>query len=256
MKKKRWIVVCGAMFALAFLLAVINNFTGNPISASLAKKAAGKYLDETYGDLSLQIGNADYNFKVGEYHIFVQSSVSGDTAFTIAADRGGRIIRDDYQSEVEEHVTTYRRLDQELRETAWEIIGGGLDYDFEYLSFSFGEESHLMELELDMKLDIQKPPFPLIVNVTLFSDEVSYGNIAEVSKSLESVLNEQGVPVRDYCVRILPRSAKSEKGNQAVSWANSISVSYFPAERMDEVPLAQVMEEFEVERVEVQKKQK
>ena len=106
-----------------------------------------------------------------------------------------------------------------------------------------------MKFERDMKLDIHNPPLPLTVDVTLFNNDVSYSKIAEVAKALETILKEQDIPINDYCIHILPLSAKPQNKDQAVSWVNSLSVSYFPAERMGEENLPQVMEQFEAGRV-------
>ena len=109
----------------------------------------------------------------------------------------------------------------------------------------------------DMKLDIHNPPLPLKINVTLFSKNVSYSKIAEVAKALEATLNEQNIPINEYSIRILPQSDRPQNKDQAVSWSNSLSVSYFPAERMGEENLPQVMEQFERGRVtEVNEKDK
>jgi hypothetical protein len=234
---------------IILLLLFVNSFLGNPVSNLLAKKAAQKYIDASYSELNLQIQRCAYNFKFSVYSVFVQSDKSEDTAFSIDVDSFGNVLRDDYEFEVANNFTTYRRLDAELREMAEEMIGGKLDYDLENIYLSLVKEADFMKLTRDMKLDIHNPPLPLTVDVTLFSDDISYNKIAEVAKSLERILHDQNIPVDEYNVRLLPLSNKPENKNQAVSWVNSLALSYFPANRMSEENLPQVMEQFETGRV-------
>ena len=234
---------------IILLLLFVNSFVGNPVSNALAKKATQKYINRNYNELNLEIQKSNYNFKFGHYDVFVQSSISKDTAFCIYVDGYGNIIRDDYEYEVANNFTTFRRLENELREIATEIIGGKLNFDFEHIALAFIENSDTMKLQRDMKLDIHKPPLPLMASVTLFSNNLSYGKIAEVAKALEAILNEQNIPEQEYSIRIIPLSDKPENKDQAISWVNSLSVSYFPAEKMSAENLPQVMEQFEIERI-------
>lgn len=234
---------------LVLLLFFVNAFVGNPISNALAKKAAQKYADITYNDLNLQVERNGYNFKFSVYYVFMQSTTSQDTAFSINADSFGNILGDDYESEVANNFTTYRRLDSELRQIAERVIAGTLDYDFDNIFLHFAKDADFMELERDMKLDIYNPPLPLTVDVTLFSEDISYTKIAEVAKALEYVLQQQRIPVDAYSIRLLPLSNKPEKENQAVSWVNALSLSDFPANQMNEESLPQAMEQFETDRV-------
>ncbi len=229
---------------IILLLLFVNSFVGNPVSNALAKKAAQQYIDANYSELNLQIQRCTYNFKISSYSALVQSNTSQDTVFRIDVDSFGGVLRDDYEYEVANNFTTFRRLDEELGKIAEEIIGGKLDYDFENIFLLFVKEADIMELDRDMKLDINNPPLPLMVDVTVFSNDVSYNKIAEIAKALENVLGEQDIPVDEYSVRILPLSNKPKNENQAASWVNALKVSYFPANRMAEENLPQVMEHF------------
>jgi hypothetical protein len=242
---------------IVLLLSFVNSFVGNPVSNALAKKAAQQYIDTHYNSLNLNIQKSNYNFKFSSYHVLAQSSTSVDTAFNIYVDSYGNVIHDDYESEVANHFTTFRRLDDELRTLANEILGGKLGYDFDHISLPFVKEATFETLERDMRLDIHNPPLPLMVNVVLFSHDVSYSKIAEAAKAIEAVLQEQNIPVREYNIRILPLADKPQNKNQAVSWVNSLSISSYPADRMDEKNLPQAMEQFETGRVsEMNKKDK
>ncbi|WNS45290.1 hypothetical protein [Paenibacillus sp. MMS20-IR301] len=236
------------MGLIILVLFAVNSFTGNPVSGFLAKKAAEQYIDAHYADLHLKVQKTSYNFKFSSYIVLVQSDVSKDTAFNISADSFGKVIRDDYEFEVANYFTTFRRLDSELQGIAIAIIGGKLDYDFDYISLPFVDEADISILERDMVLDIHHPPLPLMVNVTLFNEDVSYNKIAEVGQAIEAILDEQKIPVAEYSIRILPLSDKPENDHQAVSWANSLAISDFPAELMNEKDLPQAMEHFETGR--------
>jgi hypothetical protein len=231
------------------VLALANSFTGNPLSNGLAKKAAQHYVDSRYSDLDLRVVKSTYNFKDGFYYALVQSNISQDTVFNIYIDSYGNVRSDDYAYEVENNFTTFRRLEEELREKAVGMIDCKLDYEFDYIAFRFIEEANLMMLERDMQLDIHNPPLPITIDVTLFSDDVSYNKIAEVAKTLEAVLFENNIPVVNYNIRILPLSDKPQNKDQAVSWVNSLSVSDFPAAQMSAGNLPQVIEQFEINRV-------
>lgn len=235
---------------IVLLLLFVNAWVGNPVSNLLAKQAAQKYIDVNYSNLDLEIQSSSYNFKFGAYLVFVQSPLSQDTAFSIYANSYGKVLRDDYKYEVANNFTTFRRLDAQMRKIAEELICRRLDYDFEYTSFQFTKDDHnLMKLERDMKLDISHPPLPLVADVVLYSEDLSYSKVAEVAKALETILKEESIPVSQYSIRLLPLANKPEKAEQGASWVNSLSLSDFPAERMAEDNLPQVMEQFEADRV-------
>ncbi len=237
----------------ALLLLFVNSLTGNPVSKLLARQTAGRYIDEKYSRLDLNIENVYYNFKFSEYGVFVKSRTSGDTAFSIYFDSFGSVTGDDYDTEVANNFTTWRRLSETLRTKAIEMIRDKLDYDFAFASIRFAEEhgggADLLKLQRDMMLDIHNPPLPLEADVVIYTDNLSYNKIAEVAKAVEATLKAQHVPISRYSVRLIPLSDKPEQENRAVSWANAISVDSFPAARMSEENLPQVMAQFERDRI-------
>ena len=52
-------------------------FTGNPVTAFLATRAARRYVAEKYQDLDLTVGKAVYNFKMGSYMARAKSGAAG-----------------------------------------------------------------------------------------------------------------------------------------------------------------------------------
>lgn len=238
----------------AITLFFANALVGNPVSKAWARQGAADYINQNYSDLGLKIESVSYNFKIGRYRAHLQSEYSPDTAFSISLNSFGKVKEDDYPYEVANHFTTWRRLSEELRNTAHNMIGSRLEYDMAYCSFDFKEESNgnedLMKLERDMKLDIFHPPLPLSISIGIYSDDLTYGKIADVAKEAYALTEEQGIPVSTFSIRIIPVSNKPEEENGSSSWVNAISADDFPAERITEENLPQVMEQFEKERVE------
>lgn len=254
MKIKKILAAVVAIGLIVLLLLFVNAWVGNPISKALAKKSAKVYVTANYKDLDLRIIRATYNFKFSNYIVRVQSSTSQDTVFNLYTDDYGKIQSDDYEYEVANHMTTWRRLDSEMRELAESLIIGKIDYDFDYvyLSFAVDNEKNIdfTKLTRDMELDIYNPPIPLQIDATIYHNKVSYDVIAEVAKALESLLKKQNIFVSQYNIRVLPMENKPEKEGRATSWVNAISVSYFPADKLSVDNLSQVMEQFELDRVE------
>lgn len=124
-----------------------------------------------------------------------------------------------------------------------------MDYDFEFASFEFIEDNNsnesLEKLKLDMELDIYNPPIPLEASVCIFTDDVTWEKISKVALHLKKVIEDKGIPVERYSVRIIPTSNKPEDGNSGASWVNSLFVDHFSSEMMNEDNLPQVMEQFE-----------
>lgn len=250
MKIKKSHIGVGVIVATVLLLFV-NSFTGNPVSKFLARRAAKRYVHENYNALGLVVESVYYNFKFGEYGVRVQSQISEDTAFSIRFDSFGTVEGDNYATEVANNFTTWRRLSERLRIQATEMIRNRLDYDFSFTSIRFVEENSAdagrSKLQRDMALDIHSPPLPLEADVVIYTDDLSYDKIAEVAKAVGATLIEQNVPISRYSVRLIPLANKPAQENQAVSWANSLSVDEFPAERMAEKDLPQAMAQFEQE---------
>ncbi|MFT4142940.1 MAG: hypothetical protein QM644_00685 [Mobilitalea sp.] len=253
MEIKKIIAAIVAIGLIVLLLLFVNSWVGNPFSKTLAKKSAKEYVTSNYKDLDLQIIHATYNFKFSNYIVRVQSSISPDTVFNIYTDDYGKVQSDDYDYEVANHMSTWRRLDSEMHELAKSLIIGKLAYDFDnvYLSFAVDDEKDIdfTSLTRDMELDIHNPPLPLQINVSFYNDEVSYDKIAEIAKSLEALLKDQNISVSQYNIRVIPIENKPEKEGYASSWVDSLSVSYLPADKLQEDNLSQVIEQFEQDRV-------
>lgn len=247
---KKIIITITGLLLLLFVVSAINSFNGNSISKLLAKNAARRYVEEQYSNLDLEVKKVYYNFKFKHYGVVVQSETSEDTYFTIYTDGLGNIDYDDYENSVVNNFNTWIRLNMELDERANEIISSELNYTFDKISIQFletsKEDQDLSKLHIDMELDINNPPLPLELYVSVFTEEVSYLEITEVAKAIENVLKNYSIPIESYSVRLIPMSDKPKNANEGVSWVNSIAVNDFPNELMSEKNLPQVMENYEL----------
>lgn len=249
MKIKRTISYLLIFVSIIILFLIVNSFVGNPVSKILAERSVEEYVKENYKDMNLELEPPHYNSKFGTYNVTVKSTDSEDSIFTVDTDKFGNIKFDDYEYEVANNFTTFRRLSSEINKKADEIIEGNMDYDFESASFEFIEDDNsnesLEKLKLDMEIDIYNPPMPLEASVCIFTDDVTWEKISKVALHLKKVIEDKGIPVERYSVSIIPTNDKPEDGSSGASWANSLSVDQFPAEMMDEDNLSQVMEQFE-----------
>lgn len=248
MKIKKVII---GIVAAGIVLGGMNVFNGNPISKIIVKNKVEKYVSSNYSNLNLELTNPMYNFKFADYNVTAKSKDSEDTVFTVHTDSLGNIIQDEYEYEVANCFTTWRRLSDELQKESEIFIIDKLDYDFDYgyirfIDGSYGDD--LEKLQLDMELDIYNPPIPLEADIAIFTDYMTWDTIAETAEELKTKMDEQGLPISQYSVRILPMENKPKNKDEAVPWWNSISVSEFPAEMMNVDNLSEVMEQFEKEK--------
>lgn len=103
----------GALILIVLLLGITNSFTGNPVTAFLAKQKLTAYVREAYPQYDLKAGRAEYNFKFGTYDVTFQDTQSQDVKFTASLRRGGE-ISDDYDSQVTGRTSTLIRLADEM----------------------------------------------------------------------------------------------------------------------------------------------
>lgn len=109
----RLLAGAGAVTLIVLLLGITNSFTGNPVSAFLAKQKLTAYVREAYPQYDLKADRARYNFKFGTYDVTFQDTQSQDVKFTASLRRGGD-ISDDYDSQVTGRTSTLIRLADEM----------------------------------------------------------------------------------------------------------------------------------------------
>ncbi len=125
MKKKiglRILAGVGGFGIIAGLVFFACALLGNPVSHSLVKKSAEKYIKENYGGTDYFIESIKYSFKTGGYTVQVKSPSSVDTHFSLNADLRGRIGYNSYDSYVEGRFNTWSRIDSEYRSLADKVL--------------------------------------------------------------------------------------------------------------------------------------
>ncbi len=194
-----------AIVLIIGLLLFVNALTGNPVSKMLAENSAKKYVNENYSKLDLVVEKTNYNFKFGYYLVFFRSSKSYDTAFSVYTNSFGKIIRDDYENEVANNFTTWRRLDSELRQIGKNLITENLPYNITsaaFLSVNDDSNDYRKNLTKDMKLDIHNPPFDIAASITIQDTDVSYEKLAEVLKALAKLCADNNIKISKYNIFI------------------------------------------------------
>ena len=111
---RKVLALSAALVLIGGLAWFANALNGNPISKMMAQSTAERYLAETYGGTDYYIDHISYSFKDGNYHAFVRSPSSMDTAFTLSLNMLGSLRGDTYDN-VLSGWNTALRLDEEYR---------------------------------------------------------------------------------------------------------------------------------------------
>ena len=111
---RKTLALASALVLIGGLAWFANALNGNPISKMMAQSTAERYLAETYGGTDYYIDHISYSFKDGNYHAFVRSPSSMDTAFTLSLNMLGSLRGDTYDN-VLSGWNTALRLDEEYR---------------------------------------------------------------------------------------------------------------------------------------------
>jgi len=197
MSKKRslWLRLLAAAVALGLmvLLAVMTMaFTGDPISAHLADKAAKKYViaSDTYRTMDLELTDAVYNFKFSEYLVRASSRTNPDIHFEIYC-QNGKVTRDSYQYDVIENGNVQCRYADEyaiLLKVRLEQAGlGGMNL--------FVELDHEKAQEVDWYPGMPFDPYlPIVKSLQLYPsmEEVTIETAADCLTGVAKVLTERG----------------------------------------------------------------
>ena len=251
MKKTKKIIAAVAAFVLIlFLLSFVNAWSGNPISKIIATNAAKKYVAEKYSDLDVEVEKAGYNFKFSSYMIFFRSPTSEDTAFSVYSDSWGNIIRDDYEYEVANNFTTWRRLDRELRKIGNKMLRDNLKYNITHALFiteDLDNEELLTLLTKDMPLDIHNPPFDINAGITITDSDVSYEKMAEVLKSMAKLCEDEKIPITSYSVHIEHDKLVSNRDNVEARENLTIGLYHIPATILESEDLPTALKELDTQ---------
>lgn len=188
-----------ALALIGILLSLANGFLGNPISASIARRAIEKYIAETYPHLDLEMGKVSYNFKDGNYHSRVTSPTSVDTHFNISYEGSGQ-IRDDYEIYVLGKYNTLARFEREYKELVEPVIAkipnlGPLSamVRVEKLEYEQSRE----DIQVDMPFSPDLPiDFVLSVTAEIDSEDVDY--LASVIETIDRAVSQAGYHFHSY----------------------------------------------------------
>lgn len=209
MKRKTKIILASIVFILvALMLWVANGFLGNPVSKFIANKSAIRYIEKTYPEMDLELGEPKYNFKNGRYNIPVNSSGSIDTSFSIDVSLIGKIKNDSYENYVLSGFNTWQRINREYREIVNNLFES---QKFTYkTNIYFGEikikeESedsfgpsyglNLERLALDKIYDIGKIASEAgHLVVYLEDEELNAGRASEILLDIKNLFDSENIP--------------------------------------------------------------
>ena len=229
-----------AFIIIGIVLLITNSFKGNPVSAAIATSNIRTYVEETYPDLDLNVPKATYNFKFSEYTSIVESKTSEDTRFAVRY-RKGRII-DSFRYEVGNSFTTYRRLQKEFDGIIEDIIAKDFPTPTSLVIADFiGDTS---DLSLDMALDIHNPPTKTSLTIWVESDEVSLDILVDRLKDLHELMINHRIPINIYSIRL---QKQLKEGEVTYPDREELFLYEFPAERLFEEDLFQVIKEHQRE---------
>lgn len=244
-QQKMWKVLAGALgFSLiALLLLLWNGTAGNPISAWIATQKIEAYVQETYPGQGLSVRSAHYNFKIGGYSCLITSPTSQDTTFSIHY--GGGTIRDEYEWEVGNRFSTYRRLDRELDQLVEDIIAKKFPHKVNLVTGTLKSGEDMSgDLTLDMPFDRYHLPLPVEVVVWVDTEDVSYEEAARLLLELDGVFQGEQLPVERYSLRLSDVAEYDENGNPVYDHQREeVNISDFPAARLVEENLPRVLED-------------
>ena len=113
----KWLCIIFIVAILALVLYFAFAFLGNPVSWTVARINATRYLEEYFGDSHFRINKVGYNFKTGGYYAYIDSPVSQDSYFTIYFDGWGRYRYDSYE-DITNKNTTFSRIDRQY----WDLV--------------------------------------------------------------------------------------------------------------------------------------
>lgn len=250
MKKITKIIAAIAAFVLMIgLLLFANAWVGNPISKLIATNSAEKYVAEKYSDIDLAVEKTVYNFKFSSYVVFFRSPASYDTAFSVYLDSLGKTIRDDYEYEVANNFTTWRRLDSELREIGDKLMRENLKYNVTHAIFSSVDvetDDFTNLLTKDMKLDIHNPPFGIDASITINDPDVSYEKMAEVMRAVAELCADENIPIAEYSIHIENDALVSVQDGAEARENQKIGIYNIPAELLNSENLASDLKAIDV----------
>lgn len=200
------------LLILGFVLSFINSFTGNPISAFIAYHKIKVYAAINYPTLDLELSKVKYNFKNSVYGCRVKSRKSEDTEFYIGYSHGR--VSDDYEYEVANCFTTYRRLSKDFNDLVTNIIKKEYPYKTTLIIGDLLGDTR--QLTQNMPLDLKNMPLQLSLTVYILSDIQNEEQMAALLIKLHQLMLGKGISIDQYTIRLeepMPENGKPGSGN-------------------------------------------
>lgn len=189
-----------ALALIAIILFFANAFVGNPISAMMAKIKAEQYVEQNFSFLDLELEKPVYNFKFGEYIVKARSKTSRDTHFNIYY-RGGKIVNDEYNTNVLQKYNTLQRLEEEYSILVREVLQKHGYEDLGTRVFYLGEltDEEKEYLKLDMDFD-KNLPIETEVNIQVQMEDLTVEEIARILKDAHNAFEQKGYHFAKYSI--------------------------------------------------------
>lgn len=194
------------------MFCFINSFTGNPVSAFIAYGKIKDYADVNYSAMDLELSEVKYNFINSAYGCHVQSRKSEDTKFYIGYSHGK--VSDDYEYEVANHFTTYRRLSEDFNDMITNIIEK--EYPHETTLIIGDLLGDTQQLTQDVPLNLKDMTLQLSLNVSVLSENQSDEHLAALLLELHQLLLSKDITIDQYTIRLeepMPEESKPGSGN-------------------------------------------
>lgn len=200
------------LLILGFIFCLVNSFTGNPVSAFVASRKIQDYAAVHYPASDLVLSDVKYNFKNNAYGCYAQSTKSEDTKFYIQYGHGS--VSDDYEYEVANHFTTYRRLSKDFNDMVTGIIEKNYSHETTLIIGDLTGDTQ--QLTPDEPLNLNDMPLELSLTVYILSDVRNEEQIASLLLQLHQLMQRKNIPIDQYTLRLeepLPEESKPGSGN-------------------------------------------
>jgi hypothetical protein len=162
--------------------------------------------------MDLELSQVKYNFKNSAYGCHAQSKKSEDTKFYIGYSRG-KII-DDYEYEVANHFTTYRRLCKDFNGMVEDIVGK--EYSHKTTLIIGDLIGDTQQLTPDLPLNLSNMPLQLSLNVSILSDIRNEEQMAALLLELHQLMLSKDITIDQYTIRLeepMPEESKPGSGS-------------------------------------------
>lgn len=197
---------------LVFVFNFINSFTGNPVSAFIAYGKIKDYAEANYSAMDLELSEVKYNFKNSAYGCHVQSRKSEDTNFYIGYSHGR--VSDDYEYEVANRFTTYRRLSKDFNDMVTDIIEK--EYPHQTTLIIGDLLGDTQQLTPDVPFNLKNMPLQLSLTVNILSDIRNEEQLSALLLELHQLLLSKDIIIDQYTIRLdepMPEDSKPGSGN-------------------------------------------